>query len=80
MQRINVGTKPVKHRFLDHASAFEVLDYYALQQRRRDTGIPDTFWINNYNGAALADAKTRSLASLHSIGSEEHPLTLQQRC
>lgn len=80
MQRVDIGTEPVEHCFLYYAPAFEMLDYYALQQRRRDTGVPDTFGINDYNRAALADAKTRSLASFHSIGTEEHPLTLQQRC
>src|SRR5262245_46178254 len=51
----------------------------ALEQRRRDTAIPDAFGIHDHDWPAAANTKARRLSSLDAIGPEQESLALQQR-
>ena len=68
----------MKYRFFHNAAALQVLHDDALQQRRGDVCVPDTFRIHDDDRASFADTETRRLPSLDATGSKQEVFALEQ--
>ncbi len=70
--------EPMKNRLFYRPPILQVLDDDSLEQGHCDIGVPDTFWVHDDDRPVAADAKAGSLTPLHTRGSEQQVLTLQQ--
>lgn len=60
----------VEHGLLDDVTVAQMLDHDALEQLRRDAGVPDAIRIHDDDWAAGAHTQTGRLSSLDPIGTE----------
>src|SRR3954467_9851711 len=56
----------------------QVLDHDALEERRRDAGVPHALRINDDDWPVAADAETRRFAAFHSLRAEQQIFPLQE--
>jgi hypothetical protein len=68
----------MEDRLLDDAAVPQMFDDDSLEQRRRDTRIPDALRVDDYDRATRADAEARRLPSLHATGAEQKAFALEK--
>jgi hypothetical protein len=68
----------MEHRLLDDAAIPQVFDDNSLEQRRRDTRIPDALRVDDYDRTARAHTKAWRLPPLHTAGTEQEAFTLEK--
>ena len=68
----------MKDCVFDNSPIAEMFDDDALEQLRRDAGVPHTFRIHHDDRTAGTHAKAWRLAPLHSRGAEEKSFPLQE--
>lgn len=64
---------------LDDSTLLQVFDDDALEKRRRDSRVPDTFGIYHHDRASSTHPETWRFAPLHSRRPEQQTLTIQER-
>jgi len=68
----------MKDCLLHHLPVSKMLDDDALEELERDACVPDPLRVHNHYGPACADAEAWRFTTLHSRGSEQKTLTLEQ--
>ena len=71
-------TEAMKDSLLHHAPIAQMFDHDALEELRRDAGVPDAFGIDHHDRAAGADAETGRLSAFDPRWSEQQIFALEQ--